>query len=149
VTSFSDSAFRIVDNADATKQVAFEASGITTATTRTYTMPNASTTLVGTDTTQTLTNKTISWGQITGFSVTQRASGPYTIAANGNTGLVTLNCSAGEIAIASGWQSGGEQKIAAAYNYRASTTSWAMLLHNANTASSSSNNYMYVICLAV
>ncbi len=40
-TTFSDSAFRVQDNADATKQIAFEASGIATATTRTWTAPNA------------------------------------------------------------------------------------------------------------
>jgi len=57
--SFSDSVFRIVDNADATKIAAFEVSGITTGTTRTITVPNASFTMVGADTTQTLTNKTI------------------------------------------------------------------------------------------
>ena len=34
-------------------------SGIATNTTRTFTMPNATTTLVGTDATQTLTNKTL------------------------------------------------------------------------------------------
>ena len=39
-TTFSDSAFRIQDNADATKQIAFEASGVATGTTRTLTMPN-------------------------------------------------------------------------------------------------------------
>ena len=40
-TTFSDSAFRIQDNADATKQLAFEVSGVATATTRTLTVPNA------------------------------------------------------------------------------------------------------------
>lgn len=39
-TTFSDSAFRVQDNGDATKQIALEASGITTATTRTITMPD-------------------------------------------------------------------------------------------------------------
>ncbi len=39
--SFQDSTFRIVDNGDATKQIAFEASAIATATTRTITMPDA------------------------------------------------------------------------------------------------------------
>lgn len=43
---FSDSAFRIQDNVDATKQLAFEVSGIATATTRTITMPDANVSLV-------------------------------------------------------------------------------------------------------
>lgn len=38
--TFSDSAFRVQDNGDATKQLAFECSGISTATTRTMTVPN-------------------------------------------------------------------------------------------------------------
>jgi len=40
-TVFSDSAFRVQDNSDATKQLAFEVSGIATGTPRTITMPNA------------------------------------------------------------------------------------------------------------
>lgn len=40
-TTFADDVFRIQDNADATKQIAFEASNIATATTRTITMPNS------------------------------------------------------------------------------------------------------------
>jgi hypothetical protein len=56
----TDSGLSITDNSDATKIVKFEASGITTATTRTLTVPDANTTIVGTDATQTLTNKTIS-----------------------------------------------------------------------------------------
>jgi hypothetical protein len=56
--NISDSLFTVQDNADATKQLRFEVSGITTATTRTLTVPNANTTIVGTDTTQTLSNKT-------------------------------------------------------------------------------------------
>lgn len=38
---FSDSAFRVHDNGDSTKKMAFEVSAITTATTRTVTMPDA------------------------------------------------------------------------------------------------------------
>ena len=41
-----DNTFRIQDNSDATKQIAFEASGITTSTTRTITMPDSDVTLV-------------------------------------------------------------------------------------------------------
>ena len=41
-----DNTFRIQDNSDATKQIAFEASGITTGTTRTITMPDSDVTLL-------------------------------------------------------------------------------------------------------
>jgi hypothetical protein len=58
-----------VDGSDATKKIGFDTSGATSATTltlagvqtanRTITLPDANTTLLGTNTTQTLTNKTI------------------------------------------------------------------------------------------
>ena len=57
--TFTDSTTTIQDDGDNTKKFQFEASGITTGTTRTLTIPDASTTLVGTDATQTLTNKTL------------------------------------------------------------------------------------------
>jgi len=41
VAEVSDSVFRIVDNTDSTKKIAFEASGITTSQTKTITMPDA------------------------------------------------------------------------------------------------------------
>ena len=56
------SLFTIKDSTDTTKKVAFDVSGVTTATTRTLTIPNVNTTIVGTDATQTLTNKTLSTG---------------------------------------------------------------------------------------
>lgn len=40
-TTFLDSVFRVQDDLDNTKQIAFQASGLTTATTRTITMPDA------------------------------------------------------------------------------------------------------------
>lgn len=55
----SDAVFSIQDNVDATKEIRFEASGITTGTIRTATMPDADITLTGTALAQTLTNKTI------------------------------------------------------------------------------------------
>jgi len=57
---YFDTTVMIKGSVDATKQFRFEADGITTATTRVYTMPDADTTLVGTDFAQTLTNKTLS-----------------------------------------------------------------------------------------
>lgn len=40
-SEFADDTFRIVDDGDATKKIAFQASGITTSTTRTITMPDS------------------------------------------------------------------------------------------------------------
>ena len=60
-----DNGFRVRDNSDNTKQLAFECSGISTSTTRTLTVPDASDTLVVLAATQTLTNKTIAFGSNT------------------------------------------------------------------------------------
>lgn len=54
-----DSLLTIQDDGDTSKQAKFQASGISTATTRTYTLPDANTTVVGTDATQSLSNKTL------------------------------------------------------------------------------------------
>lgn len=62
VLTILDSNLTIQDNVDPTKQLQFQLSGISTATTRTLTVPDASTILVGTDTTQILTNKDIDGG---------------------------------------------------------------------------------------
>lgn len=48
-SDFSDSAFRVSDNTDSTKKVALECSGITTATTRTLTVPDENGTIATQD----------------------------------------------------------------------------------------------------
>lgn len=59
-----DDHFRVSGSSDSTKKVAFDVDNLTIATTRTITIPDADTTLVGTDVTQTLSNKTLTAPQI-------------------------------------------------------------------------------------
>lgn len=54
-----DNVFTLQNSSDTSKQVLFSAAALTTATTATFTLPPATTTLVGTTSTQTLTNKTL------------------------------------------------------------------------------------------
>lgn len=56
--SIKDALFTLGDDGDTTKQMRFQLSGLTTATTRTLTVQDANYTLIGRDTTDTLTNKT-------------------------------------------------------------------------------------------
>ena len=57
--TFTDTLTQFQNNADNTKKIQFGLSNITTSTTRTLTIPDANITIVGTDATQTLTNKAI------------------------------------------------------------------------------------------
>lgn len=82
--SIPDNNFRLVGSSDATKQLAIEIDGFTTATTRTWTVPNVSDTFVGLTATQTMTNKTLTSPVINGLNGTGvfafgGASGPGTI----------------------------------------------------------------------
>jgi len=54
----ADANFFITDDGDATKIAKFQCSGISTGTTRTFTLPDSNVSLVGDTNTQTLTNKT-------------------------------------------------------------------------------------------
>jgi hypothetical protein len=54
-----DTLFEIWDDADSSKKIKFNATNLSTSTTRTYGVPNADVDLIGTSSSQTLTNKTI------------------------------------------------------------------------------------------
>lgn len=85
-----DSTFSIVDNVDNTKVAQFQASGITTGTTRTYTLPNVSDTLVSLTATQTLTNKTITSPTITGGSIDNTTITVDSISGHTTSTIVTV-----------------------------------------------------------
>jgi hypothetical protein len=72
-----DTLFTLQDEADTTKQAQFQLSGITTGTTRTYTLPNGSGTVVLSGNTVTLTNKTLDGASntLTNIPVTALNSG--------------------------------------------------------------------------
>lgn len=82
--TLKDTLFTIQGNADITKQARFELSGILTGTTAVFTLPNASTNLVGTDSTNVLINKTISGASNT---LTVRLANDVT----GNLSVANLN----------------------------------------------------------
>lgn len=77
----ADSTFNLKDNSDATKIAQFQLSGITTGTTRTYTLPDVTDSIVTLTATQTLTNKTLTApaiGAATGTSLSLAGTGTTT-----------------------------------------------------------------------
>jgi hypothetical protein len=84
----ADNVFRIQDNSDATKEIAFEASGITTGTTRTITMPDSNVTL-GTPNNNTVDETKLKDALVADFTEVTVATGDSVIfgdaTASGNT----------------------------------------------------------------
>lgn len=93
--NIKDTLFTIQDDGDTSKQLRFQLSGITTATTRTLTVPDASDTIVVLAATQTLTNKSISGSTntITNVSLTTGVTGVLPLA-NGGTGVNAASANA-------------------------------------------------------
>lgn len=94
--TLKDTLFTLQDDADTTKQAVFQLSGIATGTTRTYTLPNTSATIVVNSGNQTLTGQmtfsasTNSFGTGTGTGTQAFASGATV---NGSTKTVNIGTS--------------------------------------------------------
>lgn len=81
-----DGNFTLQDNVDNTKQAQFQLSGNTTGTTRTYSLPDATGTLMDLTSTQTATNKTLTSPVVNGGTLTN-----VSVSANTITGFTTSN----------------------------------------------------------
>ena len=73
IITIKDANLTVQNSSDTTKRAVFSASGITTGTTRTLTLPNRTDTLVTLAGTETLTNKTITSPTITGGTIDNSA----------------------------------------------------------------------------
>lgn len=88
--TLKDTKFTLQDDGDVTKQIAFQLSGLTTSTTRTLTVPDASGTLVLTGATQTLTAKTLTSPTISGGTIDNSTITVDSIAGHSSATVVTV-----------------------------------------------------------
>lgn len=101
--TLKDTLFTLQDDGDVSKQLRFQLSGITTATTRTLTIPNISDTLVTLTASQTLTNKTLTSPTINAPTITNATISADTLSgfSSGTTGTVYgMSVAAGVLASA-------------------------------------------------
>lgn len=91
VITADDDEFTLQDNADTTKKLNFQLSGITTATTRTLTVPDANDTIVVLAATQTLTNKTLTSPTINTATITNPTLTVDTISEFSSANGVTID----------------------------------------------------------
>ncbi len=106
---FSDSTFRVQDNADATKQLAFEVSGVAPAATKTITMPNKDINLGNLSSVATTDSNTLSGTRtriVGGISNTVSGTDNVAIGCTGYT-LSTGN----QVAIGAGYEAGNAMEL--------------------------------------
>lgn len=100
VTEFDEGQFRVFDTADPTKKLAFELDNFTTATTREWHFQDSDDIVVGRDTTDILTNKTLTTPLITtNGSINLSAAGTLGIATNAGANTITIGGATSTVAI--------------------------------------------------
>jgi len=142
--TLTDSTTYFQDDGDNTKKFQFQLSGITTSTTRTLTVPDANTTLVGTATTDTFTNKTITGGTNT-VEASQLATSGAAVTISGAAPPSTGQVLKATGATTATWQNEDSATITnsiVSATTDTSTTSTTYTLMNSMTTTPASGTYL-------